>query len=173
MTFVTCVAFVESGRFVAYNKMRVLRDQLPVPQYQLHDLEIQGQFLVNNMNLFKVWRLHPSTPRQPPKMATKTTPPTNPRQVPDDSEARSAELDRASRIDENEYGNNILKKYIFASAEVHHLPANQRGRWNTLELAVLYVLHNSCCILCCFWTYDLQSNQLLPLYHLQVSYWMH
>jgi hypothetical protein len=40
---------------------------MPITQRRLRDLEIQAEFLVNNMNKFMVWRLHHSIPRQSSK----------------------------------------------------------------------------------------------------------
>lgn len=73
MTFITCVALLESGRFVDYDKLYRLLQDLSLTQRDLRDIEIQSKFLLNNMNKFMVWRLHYSIPRQSAKSAGQTS----------------------------------------------------------------------------------------------------
>lgn len=158
MTFITCVAFLESGKFIDYNKLRQLEDQMPMSQRRLRDLEIQGQFLVNNMNKFMVWRLHHSIPRQsskkisdrrtfPVKESTETT-----------VEEHPQNEDNVPQINENDHELHTIGRKRVVSNIPLHMPVSCTWHWRSEELAIVAHLHEQ------FRTSDTTLQQLYTKY---------
>ena len=145
MTFVTCVAFLESGRFVDYNKLRKLEEEMPFRQRRLRELEIQAKFLVNNMNKMMLWRLHPSIPRQ------------SPRKESDNlwSNKQESSKEKGKRIEEAEEQLPVIDENvqevtaargetprILYTSVPRHMPHTLTGYWTSEELAIIEDLRN-------------------------------
>lgn len=145
MTFVTCIAFLESGRFIDYNNLKKLEQQLPICQYRLRLLEIQGKCLVNNVKNLRLWRLHPSIPREKTKLmqVCPDTLDAGPSSSNDGNEpGNSAEVGRIPLINDDPDYNQENELGMDEETSSRHLPANQCGRWTSQELAILHNLRD-------------------------------
>ena len=134
ITFITCVAFLEHGQFVDYNRFRDLHDEMPIKQRRLRDLEIQGKFLVNNMNKFMVWRLHESIPHRPPKRIAEIK--HTRQQIAHDQMDDNDNL-QLPIIGENTSEANSAGLCAETDMKQRHLPEASFGRWTSQELAII------------------------------------
>lgn len=145
LTFVTCIALLESGRFIDYNNLKKIVQDMPICQFRLRLLEIQSKFLLNNVKNLKLYRLHPSIPRQRRK-TMKTCPETLDVGPPASSNLNEAvdlpESDTVPLI--NDDPDYRQENQVNRDAEniTRHLPANQCGRWTSQELAILQSLRD-------------------------------
>ena len=114
-----------------------LMDAFPctVTQRRLQSLEIQSKFLLNNFNLFRLWRLHHSIPYKvftAEKVGTSDRPVEN---KPDAAE-NPVSFDEVETIpsvlDANVNGENRVVRI-----PVLHMPSNTKTRWTPAEIAIL------------------------------------
>lgn len=62
LTFVSCLALFQQGRYVKFHALSTLELRGPLSQRVLIALEVQSKFTFPNVNTFKLYRLHPSIP---------------------------------------------------------------------------------------------------------------
>ncbi|WAR30502.1 UBAC1-like protein [Mya arenaria] len=58
LSFLSCVALLMNGWYVAYANLERLMREMPVNQCRLRDMEIQSKLLLANFNKYKLFRLH-------------------------------------------------------------------------------------------------------------------
>lgn len=136
MTFVTCIAFVEGGRFVDYNRLHKLEGELPFRQSKLRALEIQSKFLVNNFNKFMLWRLHHSVPRISSKRRVSQVNVTEPpRKISCKEQKDNADTPMLINADIVEDTN--MRAGISTVDTKRHLPSNTHRAWSNTELLIV------------------------------------
>ena len=132
LTFITCVALLQEGWYVSYQKLRKLENDLPIKQQDLKLLEIQSKFLLNGFNMFRLWRLHHSIPSRFEI--------TKPASVPVNRNQPNPNPDATDRHDTNQdfsQFSEVCHENI-KRIQSRHIPADARTLWTPLELTILH-----------------------------------
>ncbi|CAL8283106.1 unnamed protein product [Lota lota] len=73
LTFVSCVGMLMNNDYISYEELKLLVQDLPIPQSKLQSRLIQGRFLLPKVFGLSVWMLHHSVPHRMAKAQIKTT----------------------------------------------------------------------------------------------------
>lgn len=65
LAFLSCVGLCMNGEFVEYNRLKLLAQEMVLPQSELQKRLIQGRDLMENFTVFRLWKLHKSIPYRP------------------------------------------------------------------------------------------------------------
>lgn len=136
LTFISCVAFLQDGRYVNFYSLNKLERDLPLTQSTLKMLEILSPFLLPGVNNVKIYRLHPSIPFKTDVKSNKTEDTKRP-QEPSNVPGRSIQEDRIDLIDPDE--NEVLVPAATDTNDLRtHVPSHEcYKRWSPAELSIL------------------------------------
>ena len=137
LTFISCVAFLQEGRYVNFYSLNKLERDLPLTQFKLRMLEIQSPFQLPGINNVKVFRLHPSVPC---KLDILRTGKDESKRTEENStfHGPSMEDDRTEEIEPEQNEKISVEAIDSQDVQVHPVPSNQcYKKWSPAELAIL------------------------------------
>lgn len=136
LTFITCVAFLQQGRYVNFFALNRLELDLPIRQITLKQLEILSPFQLPGVNNVKIYRLHPSVPFQT-ETSTKTTEATKRPQEAGNDHDMDVQMNRIDKIQPEENEKLAIDEIVNDDIPVHVPSNNCYRRWSPAELSIL------------------------------------
>lgn len=128
--YITCIAMVQLGMFVQYDKFYALHHKMLPIVVKLKSAEILGPFILSGIHKFQINRLHDSIPHRLPPAVSEPVAPPKKKFVPNRAMVEQQE-ENMDIMDENGTEEIVMEK-----AKVH-IPACSRGRWATEEMMVM------------------------------------
>ena len=131
-TFLTCIACIQQGIYIDYQKLSHFELDLPIKQRQLQELEILSKNILPSVTCLKIFKLHDripfKIPTRPAMGVQRKTFVQHSVNVPIEED-----LNESIQVEEQQH---VIR------LEVHNLPANCRKRWLPQELELLQIATN-------------------------------
>ena len=135
LTFVSCIALYQCGRYVDFLNLSRLERTLPLGQRMLIGLQVQCRFLLSGVNTLQLFRLHPSIPG---KLDMKKEQTSRKESRPVDIHPPEEHEYATERITDDDNENAMPQMGEEEVVPVQHY-ATSRGysRWSPRELAIV------------------------------------